>query len=187
MSTNGGADWEPVTSGLRHEFTVTGDDLRWFVVMTGPKDMSVHVNSIEIIYEYNGKPTTPVLGDLGASNNLGFVTLEWTPCFDDVGVAEYQVQVSEFFSFTELTKTYSTQDTSQLVFGLKKGEFNFRVRAVDDEGLASEWSNIRSIEITGQILSPWMIAIYSIILVLVVGGIVVAVILVRKRKKIPAR
>lgn len=52
MSADGGLNWEAVDPNVVHIFTNTGDDLRWKVELSGLRDRSIHIFSVEIDYSY---------------------------------------------------------------------------------------------------------------------------------------
>ncbi|NPE09237.1 MAG: hypothetical protein GNW80_13205 [Asgard group archaeon] len=187
LSADGGTHWELVTPGVEHEFLYQGEELLWRAELIGPEDRSVHIYSFEIIYDYNLRPITPVLDDPGVESKTGIAKCSWNASTDDGLIDHYELQVSTLLSFSELTKEYNTTKLNKQVYGLKKGTYYFRVRAVDDEGLPSLWSNVEQIEITGELLGPMMLGIYSGILALVLAGVIILVVLIRRKKKAVTR
>ena len=187
LSADGGTHWELVTPGIEHEFVYQGEELLWRAELIGPKDRSVHIFSFEIIYDYNLRPITPILDDPGDESKTGIAKCSWNASSDDGSIDHYELEVSTLLSFSELTKSYNTTKLNQQVYGLKKGVYYFRTRAVDDEGLPSFWSNVEQIEITGELLGPMMLGIYGGILALVLAGVIVLVVLIRRKKKALAR
>ena len=187
LSADGGIHWELVTPSVEHEFVYQGEELLWRAEFIGSEDRSVHIYSFQIIYDYNLRPIAPVLNDPGLESNTGIAKCSWNASTDDVLIDHYELEVSTLISFVELNKSYNATKLNQQVYGLKKGTYYFRVRAVDDEGLPSFWSNIEQIEITGELLGPMMLGIYGGILALVLTGVIVLVVLIRRRKKAVTR
>ncbi|MFW9923065.1 MAG: hypothetical protein ACFFDW_07220, partial [Candidatus Thorarchaeota archaeon] len=185
LSADGGIHWEAVTPGVEHEFTNTGDELMWKADFLGQTHRSAKIYSLNIDFEYNGQPTTPTIEDLGDNKFTGMFSVKWNEATDDVQVAHYELQVSESLSFTTITKEWAPTQTSQFVFGLGKGDFYFRVRAVDDEGLAGNWSPVKSTSVTLSTLITGLIAGGGLLLIVVI--IVVIAIVVRKKKKVSTR
>jgi hypothetical protein len=186
LSADGGTHWELVTPGVEHEFVYQGEELLWRAELIGSKDRSVHIYSFEIVYDYNLRPITPVLDDPGTESKTGIAKCLWNASTDDGIIDHYELEVSTTLAFTELTKSYNATKLNQHVYGLKKGIYYFRVRAVDDEGLPSLWSNSESIEITAELLGPMMLGIYSGCLVLLLAGVIALVVIIRRKKKIMA-
>ncbi|NHK32492.1 MAG: hypothetical protein FK730_14155 [Asgard group archaeon] len=183
MSADGGAHWEAVTPGIEHEFVNVGEDLRWKAEFIGPEYRSAHLYHIEINYEFNEAPSIPSLADIG-DKTFGTFKVDWSDSTDDVAVDHYILQMSDTLSFTTLLKEWTTTKSSKTVM-IGKGSFYFRVQAVDDEGLLSEWSLAKSATVN----------LSTAILGIIVGGgavvlilaILIPVLLVRRKKKIPTR
>jgi hypothetical protein len=183
MSADGGVHWEAVTPGILHEFVYTGDDLRWRVEFIGPEYRSAHIYNIEINYEFNEAPSIPSLADLG-DKIFGTFKVDWSDSTDDVAVDHYVLQMSDTLSFTTLLKEWTTTKSSKTVM-IGKGDFYFRVQAVDDEGFPSEWSIAKSTTVN---LSTTILGIIigggAVVLIL---AILIPLLLVRRKKKIPTR
>jgi hypothetical protein len=185
MSADGGAHWEPVTPGVLHEFVYPGDDLRWKADLGGPTHSSPHIYNIAIDYNFNLAPSIPSITDLGDSKFTGIFKVDWSDSTDDVSVDHYILEMSDTLSFTTVLKEWTAKKSSKLVFGLGKGTFYFRVRAVDNEGLSSEWS------LVDQAVVRLSTAISGVIfggaLILIILAIVIPLVLIRRKKKIPTR
>jgi hypothetical protein len=155
MSANGGTNWEPVTPGVEHSFTNTGNDLRWRVLPnTDFDDRSVHLYSVNIDYEYNDLPTAPVLTDPGTTDDDGVFPVSWSASTDDSSIDHYVLQMSDSAAFTTILNTWNPTTTSVDVTVTASGTYHFRVRAIDDDGEAGPWSNDESIDATVPILPP---------------------------------
>ncbi|MFX0167963.1 MAG: fibronectin type III domain-containing protein [Candidatus Hodarchaeota archaeon] len=149
LSADGGVHWEPVTPGVEHSFTNTGNDLRWRAILATPvDDRSVHLYDVNIIYEYNDLPTAPVLTDPGDSDDDGAFDVSWSTSTDDGSIDHYELQVSDSATFTTILDTWTPTSTTQAISGFTDGTYHFRVRAVDDDGEAGPWSNDEAITVT---------------------------------------
>jgi len=60
MSADGGLNWEAITPGIEHVFVNPGNDLRWFIEITGPEDRSPHLYEITIDFFYTEPGTSPL-------------------------------------------------------------------------------------------------------------------------------
>ncbi len=186
MSVDGGTTWEVVTLGVAHVFNDSGYDLRWRVVITGPKDRSVHIYAMSIDYTINYSPSIPTLTALGAEKFTGIFKLEWSESNDtDDNVDHYELQISDSNTFGTILKNMTAQGTSKSVFGLGKGTFFFRVRAVDNYGVVSDWSNVEST--TVKLATLWIGLIIGGGLLVIVVLIVVISLVVRRKKRTPTR
>jgi hypothetical protein len=150
LSANHGADWESVTPGVPHTFLHLGNALLFRVTFsTLHPFLSAYVYNITIGYSYTAPPTAPTLNDPGAIHNLPAITVNWTAATDSDGtVAEYELQMSDSASFSTILNTWTPTTTSQTVSGLINGDYYFRVRAIDDDGVAGPWSNTEDLTIT---------------------------------------
>jgi len=188
MSADGGAHWEAVIPGTPHTFANQGYDLRWRAEITGPRDRSVHLYEITIDFEYNLAPTVPQLNDPGDLIKVSSVQVNWNTSTDDVGVDHYELQVANESSFATPISTINVTGLSHTVTGLINGTYYFRVRAIDDFDLASDWSNTVDIlvEIPALNLPWWAYVVIGGGLVAIILIIVISV-LVRRKKKVPSR
>jgi len=186
MSADGGLHWELVVPGVPHNFLYQGKDLRWRAVLYGPSDRSVHIYSLLIDYTYNAAPTIPSITSLATERFTGIFKLEWTASVDtDDNVDHYELQLSDSNSFTTILKSWNVTKTTKSIFGLKKGTFFFRVRAVDNYDIASDWS---SVETTTVKMSTFVFGIIlGVALVALIGITMVIFLVVKRKKKTPTR
>ncbi|MFW9909184.1 MAG: hypothetical protein ACFFEF_11470 [Candidatus Thorarchaeota archaeon] len=94
----------------------------------------VHLNGI------NYFPTTPMLYDPGTTDDDGVFLLNWTASSDFDGyIDHYDIQVADSTWFTNIMDeiTAYTDDYEMMVF--VNDTYYFRVRAVDDNGIAGFW------------------------------------------------
>ncbi len=149
LSADGGTNWESVTPGVLHTFTYPGSDLRWRATLsTNRDDHSARLYSVAITYEYNDPPSQPTLTDPGTTDTDGAFSVSWSTSTDASGyVVNYELQMSDSNAFTTILDSWTPSGTTQAVSGLSNGTYYFQVRAVDDDGAASDWSNIEDIEV----------------------------------------
>jgi len=186
MSADGGAHWEAVTPSVFHTFTNLGDSLMWRATLTTIQDYTTpHIYSITINYEYNDPPTAPILNDPGDTDDDGAFDVNWTASTDPDGTIDhYQLQMSTDSSFSTVIQEWTPSGTSQSVLGLSDGTYYFRVRAFDNDGEPSPWSNVESITVqTGTITLPPPIPGFPIEAILVGAALSVALILTIRRRK----
>jgi hypothetical protein len=186
MTADGGAHWVDVTPGVLHVFSYPGFDLRWRAIIDGTTYRSAHIYDVSIQYTYNVQPSTPTIEDLGTSKFTGIFSVKWNESIDDVSIDYYELEMSESMSFTTPLKSWTTTKLSQTMFGLGKGYFYFRVRSIDNEGLASDWSSIESVEIK---LATWLTGVIfgGGLLVIIIVIVVVSVVVRKKKKSIETR
>jgi len=94
-------------------------------------------------------PTVPnlVSPGNGAALNTSSVTLIWNRSQDNLsGVGQYEIQLANNPSFTNPI-TYLTSDTTNSISNLNDGTYYWRVRAEDNAGNLSGWSEVWSYEI----------------------------------------
>jgi len=183
MSADGGANWEAVTPGVEHVFTNIGDDLRWRVDIGGPKYASPHIYEITIDYTYNAQPDTPTLNAIG-DQSIGMFKVSWDAVNDDGVIDHYVLQMSDSGTFTEILKEWTPSKTEKFVM-VSKGTLSFRVQAVDDEGMASEFSFIETI--TVSMSSGLLMGIIGGGAAVLILAIVIPVVLVSRKKKMATR
>ncbi len=186
MSADGGAHWEAVVSGVEHIFANPGNDLRWRAEFTGPRDQSARLYEITIDYFYNEQPTIPGIYDPGNVINDSSVVITWNASTDDGTIDHYELQVDSEIGFATPTD-YNASGLSQEVTGLTDGTYYFRARAVDDFGLASDWSDV--VDITVEIPAtnvPWWVYVIIGGGLVLIAVIIVVFVMVRKRK-VPTR
>ena len=190
LTADGGAHWEPVTPGIEHVFANAGSELHWRAELIGPIDRSVHIYEISIDYFYNLEPSAPAIYDPGVVNTSSTIVVTWNASTDDAGIDHYELQVDNETGFTAPINTYIVSGLTQDVIILTNGTYYFRVRAIDVWGLAGDWSDVVDInmvlETAGPNLEWWVYLIIGGGLVLIVG-IILIVVFVRKRKVVPVR
>ncbi|MFW9923986.1 MAG: LVIVD repeat-containing protein [Candidatus Thorarchaeota archaeon] len=185
MTADGGTNWETVTPGIAHTFVNPGGDLRWRAFIHNPTYRSAYIYDLSISYSYNLQPTRPVIKDLGETKLTGVFKVEWNAT-DDVAINHYVLELADSLSFLSPLKTWTTTKTSQMVFGLGNGLHYFRVQAFDDEGLASDWSLIETVDISVSTLVSGLILGGGLLLIITII-IVTSVIIRKKHKKLPIR
>lgn len=184
MSADGGVHWEAVTPGVLHTFQNLGNDLRFRADFLGPKYISPQLYEITIDYLYNDQPSTPLLNDPGVLIEVSSVDITWNASTDDVGIDHYELQVDSESSFVTPMSTYNITGLTQTVTGLTNGTYYFRVRAVDDYNLTSDWSATVDLQVEIPAINiPWWGYV-------IIGGGLVAIILIivittliRRKKK----
>ncbi len=151
-----GVTWEPCTPGMLHTFGVQGSTLQYRVeLITGRTDHSAHIYNITISYTHTQPPSAPVLTDPGAEAPAGNIVIDWAASTDPDGTIDhYELQSGNDPGFTVVLATYPTTNTNYTVSAPTSGLFFFRVRAVDDDGAYSDWSNVEDIIITGGLPPP---------------------------------
>jgi len=83
----------------------------------------------------------------GEALNVSSVTLIWNHSQDNVsGIDQYEIQLALNPSFTN-PATYLTSDTTYSISYLNDGTYYWRVRAKDNAGNLSEWSDVWSYEL----------------------------------------
>lgn len=108
-------------------------------------------NSVHYYYDAT-PPTTPEITGFnnpslmcGVITSTHSVTVQWTDSTDNVGLAgyEYEIDYPKVGGGRGLWTTFRT--VSEYTSALNEGTHYIRVRALDDAGLYSEWSNTCSI------------------------------------------
>ncbi|MFX1301018.1 MAG: hypothetical protein ACFFDE_08735, partial [Promethearchaeota archaeon] len=151
-----GVTWEPCTPGILHTFGVQGSTLQYRVeLITARTDHSAHIYNITISYTHTQPPSAPALTDPGTEAPAGDIVISWAASTDPDGTIDhYELQSSNGVAFTVVLATYPTSNTNYTVSAPTSGLFFFRVRAVDDDGAYSDWSNVEDIVITGGLPPP---------------------------------
>ncbi len=119
-------------------------------------------------------PFAPVLDDVREPDINGEIELSWSMSWDlDGSVEYYQIQMSSRNTFTAILGEWEINGLYYDVSGLSAGTYFFRVRAVDDDGLYSPWSNIDGTTVVpGNEFPflipgyPWEAILLSLVLVL---------------------
>ncbi len=156
ITADGGANWEPCTPGMLHTFNTQGSALQYRVeLITARMDHSAHIYNITISYTHTQPPAAPALNDPGAEAPAGDIVISWAASTDPDGTVDhYVLQSSNDAGFGVVLATYPTTNTNYTVSAPTSGLFFFRVRAVDDDGAYSDWSNVEDIVITGGLPPP---------------------------------
>jgi hypothetical protein len=102
-----------------------------------------------VCYEYIPPdiPTIPVLS--GVPNSETDVLLSWTPSIDNVAVTGYEVRLNSAYIVNVgnvLSYLYGSLTAGQT--------YDFEVRALDEDGHVSGWSNVVSITVPGGGVPP---------------------------------
>ena len=141
---------------MLHTFTTQGSALQYRVeLITARTDHSAHIYNVTISYPHTQPPTAPTLTGPGAEAPSGNIVIEGAASTDPDGTIDhYVLQSSNDAGFGVVLATYPTTNTNYTESALTPGLFFFRVRAVDDDGAYSDWSNVEEIVITGGITPP---------------------------------
>jgi hypothetical protein len=109
MSSDGGTNWEQVTSGVQKSFANVGNDLRWKAVLTGTTSVTPSIDTISINYTI-GELTNPA--NVYTSNDV------YATCTPDTGKISIQlskdngvnwtVAKDQTFNGTETVKTHGS-------------------------------------------------------------------------------
>jgi hypothetical protein len=99
--------------------------------------------------ETNPGPNVPSLTDPGTTDNDGIFSVTWATALDARGkpIDHYQLQMSNTSGFTQILGTWNVTALTRGFILLTDGTYYFRVRAIDNFGLASAWSTVQSIQI----------------------------------------
>ena len=156
LSADGGSNWESVIPGIPHDFDHQGSDLRYRATFnTNRQDLSAHLFNISISYDHSQPPTAPVLDDPGTDAPAGDIPITWSASSDpDGSIDHYELQSSNDAGFAIVLASYVTTGLNYNVSAPTSGVFYFRVRAVDNDGVAGPWSNVEDINIVGGLPPP---------------------------------
>ncbi len=132
------------------------DSIEYFVgACDNTTQYNYAVSEIQSFYIENQAPLAPDLLNPGTQTSASSVILNWTESYDHEGALEnYQVQASISNEFATIWGDWNSTDLSFEVLGLTAGTFYFRVRAFDDHGAASPWSDVESIEVILAVENP---------------------------------
>ena len=111
-------------------------------------DMMERVSSTYYLEAINYFPTTPTLQDPGTTDNDGVFLLNWTASTDSDGsIDHYVVQMSDTSRFTNILGELTAPTDELEITVFDNDTYYFRVRAVDDDGVAGFWSFLQSINV----------------------------------------
>ncbi len=135
------------TSGTSQLVTVTSQGVYYFRVRAiDNQDLNgAWSNTVDITVLL--PPSAPSLNNPGDIDVVGTFTVSWTASTDPDGtVTHYQFQISDTSGFATILFTTNTTQLSQVVTA-PNGVYYFRVRAIDNDGNPSPWSNTESITV----------------------------------------
>ncbi|MBS3796042.1 MAG: VCBS repeat-containing protein, partial [Candidatus Thorarchaeota archaeon] len=135
---------------------ITGDGVD-DLVFTGETSTSVDTFAYAVnSTSPNQRPTSPHFIDMPNSTAGNSLLTEWNESTDLDGIVHrYELEIDNSSSFLA-PQIFETTETSYRVSMLENGTYYFRVRAVDDEGLASIWSgtHVTVVEIPAEAVPP---------------------------------
>ncbi len=136
-----------------------------------------------------GPPSTPTLVGPSAVED-GMIQVNWTAATDDTSILRYQVAISNSSTFTtdiDLVNVSSSTLTHTFdVSGISEGTYYTRVRAIDSEENAGDWSNTVTTTYTIPTIPPPPPAIPGFpfeAIILGLAAIIVPVVVIRRRRK----
>ncbi|MHA1124307.1 MAG: hypothetical protein ACTSO7_07845 [Candidatus Heimdallarchaeota archaeon] len=186
ISANGGLNWEYVIPGVQHNIVHSGNNLIFRIAMFGTEDRSPHIYELTIEYSYNIAPLAPLLHDPGTTTHAQSINLTWDASIDDFSnIDKYQIHRALDAAFTSIIGYYNTSDEFFELELISEGTYYYRVRAFDNYGLYSAWSNV--VDITYELALPppssfpWWAYLIIGGGVVVIAAIVLTVILLKKR------
>jgi hypothetical protein len=125
------------------------------------------------------RPSVPFLNDLGHNTTTGIFLTNWTESTDpDGSVQGYELQMSNDPDFSIILQEWSTTDLQYNVTVSLSDHYFFRVRAIDNYGGPSFWSNVEDIFAILPTpppppnLGPVLLIAGIAIIIIVVGGVV---------------
>jgi hypothetical protein len=136
------------------------------VVKTPPDGSAIRVGTITAEVTYNQTPTTPELSSptTGSTTTDSAPTFDWTDATDPdpSDTVSYDVQADDDCAFLspELDERGLVESTLTPSSPLALGTYCWRVRAVDDDNLASGWSNSWSVTIAAR---PTLLVIVDVV------------------------
>lgn len=121
------------------------------------------------------RPTAPFLNDLGHNTTTGNLLLNWTECTDPDGwVTRYDIQMSDDQDFTAILQEWNTTELEYNLTLYESDHYFFRVRAIDNFGGPSFWSNTEDI----FVILPTPPPPINVGFILLIAGVAVIVIVV---------
>ncbi|MBE6367111.1 MAG: hypothetical protein E7052_04285 [Lentisphaerae bacterium] len=95
-------------------------------------------------------PTVP--GDLTAEVSNNSVVLDWSDAVDNYGVVGYEYRFGTA-ALLDTAEVFSAAESTAALANLSNGTYYFQVRAYDEAGNCSDWSEVQSFEID-YVFSP---------------------------------
>ncbi|MFX1539687.1 MAG: DUF4350 domain-containing protein, partial [Promethearchaeota archaeon] len=118
-------------------------------------NLKLAVNIITWLTDDNIAPLPPTLNEITEIITLPDFSVTWSAASDPDGVITlYHLQLDDDTSFTGVIGSWSTPDTNCTVTILLDGTYYLRVRARDDGGRFSSWSNVITITVELPNLLP---------------------------------
>ncbi len=124
------------------------------------------------------RPTTPFLNDLPHNTTTGNFLVTWTESTDpDGSVQRYDIQLSNDQDFTIILQEWNTTELQYNVTLYESDHYFLRVRAIDNFGGPSHWSNVEDIfvilpTIPPLPIGPILVIAAAAIIIIFVGGVV---------------
>jgi len=161
MSVDGGSHWEEVTKGVEHNFTYTGNNLRWKAALsTTDNGVTPYIQLVTIGYIFETKADTiPPLRSGGSpsetlSSETTLAALSLTT--DENATCRYSA--SQGIDYTSMSNTFSTTgeaNHSVTISNLKSGNsYNYYVRCQDSSGNANTDDYKISFSIASATVAP---------------------------------
>ncbi|MFX1562654.1 MAG: hypothetical protein ACFFDP_05045, partial [Promethearchaeota archaeon] len=132
----------PTSTFIEYYINATDNSGNWVVEDNSGSYFNYTVTSS------SSSPSTPVLNDPGNILSVNDFDVSWSGSTDADGIIiAYELQVDTDSTFLTPDNIWEVTLTLQYVSRLVDGTYYFRVRAQDNDGLYSLWSNIESVEI----------------------------------------
>ncbi len=113
------------------------------------------VNIITWLTDDNIAPLPPILNEIAETITSPDFTVTWSTATDPDGVISlYHLQLDDDSAFIGVIGSWSTSDTNYTVTIVLDGTYYLRVRARDDGGRFSSWSNVITITVELPNLLP---------------------------------
>ena len=155
LSADGGANWESVSPGVEHVFSIPGNQLKWRATLASSNILiTPMINNLSITY-----CTTLITPSLDTPID-NYITEDYTPTFIWTGIDDesfYLFQIDNTISFTNplLNITIPSSSTSYTpVSPLIAGTYYWRVAGIDSEGDIGEFSNYRTLYVIADANPP---------------------------------
>jgi len=144
LSPDNGLHWESVTPGLEHQFTYSGNQLKWMSVLNGDSTTTPTISSLNVTYKTVLGPPSLVAPANNTKTNDQTPTFEWSSVS---GAYNYRFLLdrSEFFNTINLRNITTSSTTYTPTSNLLDGTWYWRVKANDSEGTFGYFSPTRII------------------------------------------